>query len=94
MPRLRRQGTLSWHQVEPRQATIDPYDREAFARGLRFLIEFCQLVREQLIPHWGASKRVLVLGTFSRQFYTLTLRSLLALDHVPLAVHIPVPVSF
>ena len=93
MPRFR-QGSLSWLQVEQRQATIDPYDRAAFARGLRFLLEFRQLVRDQLIPHWGAAKRVLVLGTFSRQFYTCTLRSLLTLDHVPLAVRIPVPASY
>ena len=84
---------LSWLQVEWRWVTIDPLNRVAITNGREFLAGFHRHVCNHHIPYWGASKKVLVLSNISRQIYSFTLNSLLALKNVPLIVQIPVPAS-
>lgn len=79
---------LSWHSVPRRACTLQDRQtsKEYFSRQLE---SFRRHVRDHYIGTFGPSHRVLARGKYSRQFFSTSLRSLLALDTIPDQIKIP-----
>ena len=79
---------LSWHSVPRRACTLSDRQtsKEYFSRQLD---SFRRHVRDHYIGTFGSSHRVLAKGKYSRQFFSTSLRSLLALDTIPDQIKIP-----
>jgi hypothetical protein len=82
--------TPSWLSVQRCWAT---FNQDYIFQDRLYLEDFHWHMGVHHIPYWGSSYKVFVLGNHSRQFITLSLRSLLSLDHIPRIVRIPVPAS-
>ena len=83
-----RASKLSWHSVPRRVCTLEDRQtsKEYFSRQLE---SFRRHVRDHYIGTFGPSHRVLARGKYSRQFFSTSLRSLLALDTIPDQIKIP-----
>ena len=79
---------LSWHSVPRRTCTLG--DRQASKEYFRHQLgSFRRHVCDHYIGTFGSSHRVLEKGKYSRQFFSTSLRSLLALDSIPDQIKIP-----